>query len=619
MAKSSSHEPTLAQTSPPEMILGEAVTPPPPPPPPVTQIGDFVILAKLGEGAFGQVYLARQNSLGREVALKVTRLGTGEKDDTTSGTIGPETAKSDARSKNEGKLLAGLEHDHIVKVYSEFHDHQSGARGLCLQYVPGADLNAIIRKVHGGGGRPASGTAILDALDATRRGVADFNPVALRDREALAGDTFPQAICRVGARLAEALAFAHARGVLHCDIKPGNILLTQYGRPMLADFNVAFDRRKLDPAAGGVGGTIAYMAPEHRAAVFGQPDGRVDERSDVYSLGLVLHELATGRRLAPAKTEGEDEPIPVLVGVPRELAAVIRRCLDAVPANRYQSGTDLARALDAAWHLLAARRALPPPVRIARWVTAHPIAGLTLAAILPHVPATVVNIGYNAVEIKLNAEQQAVFLMLVIGYNLIAYPACAGVAAYLIWRIKQGLVGLVLAPGPAVDELRARVLRLGWWAVGLGAFGWFSGGIVFPLVIDLAVGNFDWKLYAHYIVSFTLAGLIAVVFSYLAIQAVVLRALLPNLGNPDTYTPAGMWAEVRPITVAFGPFVLLASAVPLTGAVLLIALTDGVMTLGFRLLVGGLIGIGVAGVGIAERLTGKLRQLATVWQRDTAG
>lgn len=616
MSKSSPTEPTVAQTSPPEIVRGEALTPPPAPPT-LNQIGEFVIISKLGEGAFGQVYLARQSSLGREVALKVIRLGTGEEEESSAHTIGPETAKSEARSKNEGKLLAGLEHDHIVKVFSEFHDPTSGARGLCLQYVPGADLGTVIRKVHAAGVRPEAGTAILEALDATRRGVADFDPAALRDREALAGDTFPQAICRIGTRLAEALAFAHARGVLHCDIKPGNILLTQYGRPMLADFNVAFDRRRVDPAAG-VGGTLSYMAPEHRAAVFGQKDGRVDERSDIYSLGLVLHELATGRKLPPAKTEGADEPIPVLVGMPRELAAVIRRCLDSNPARRYQTGTELARALDAAWHLLATRKSLPHAVRIARWVSRHPIAGLALAAILPHLPATFVNIGYNAVEVHLTPPQQHVFVALIVGYNLFAYPLCAGIAAYLIWRIKQGLVGLVLAPGPAVDELRGRVLKLGWWAVGLGSAGWFSGGLVFPLVIDLVAGGIDWRTYAHYFVSFTLAGLIAVVFSFLAIQAVVFRALLPNLGNPDTYTPAAMWAEVRPITLAFGPFVLLASAVPLTGAVLLIALTDGVMTLGFRLLVGGLIGVGVAGVGIAERLTGKLRQLTAVWQRDAA-
>ncbi len=610
-----STEATIIQTHPPVMVGAD----PDAPPVGIVRIGEFEILSKLGEGSFGQVFLARQISLGREVALKVTRPAEGDVNGSSSpGWIKEDTSPSDARSRNEGKLLAGLEHDNIVKVYSEFHDKESGARGLCLQYVPGADLGAIVRHVHAERQVPDSGKAILAALDATRRGVAGFDPSALRDREALAGDTFAQAICRIGARLAEALAFAHTRGILHCDIKPGNILLTPYGRPMLADFNVAFDRARHTPASGSVGGTLAYMAPEHRAAVFGHSGGRVDERCDVYSLGLVLHELATGKRLPPAKTEDATEPIPVLDRVPRELAAVIRRCLDSVPANRYQSASELAQALDGARQLLAARQALPPAVPVARWVATHPIPALTLAAILPHIPATLVNIGYNAVQIELNIEQHRVFVLLILVYNLIAYLCCAGTAAFLIWQIKRGLVGLAFAPGAAVDELRGRVLRLGWRVVALGSLGWFSGGIVFPLVIDLAAGGFDWRTYAHYLVSFTLAGLIAIVFSFLCIQAVVLRALLPHLGNPDVYTPAGVWADVRPVTQAFGPFLLLASAVPLTGAVLLIALTDGAMTLGFRLLVGGLIGVGVAGVGVAERLTTRLRLLAEVWHRETA-
>jgi len=581
-----------------------------------TRIGEFVILSKLGEGTFGQVFLARQLSLGREVALKVTRPAS-DKFDGSSTSDGPcETSPSDARARNEGQLLAGLEHDNIVKVFSEFNDKETGARGLCLQYVPGADLGSIIKQVFAEGQRPESGTAILTALDTTRRGVAGFDPSALRDREALGTDNFAQAVCRIGARLAEALAYAHTRGILHCDIKPGNILLTPYGRPMLADFNVGFDRTRQTPAAGEVGGTIAYMAPEHRAAVFGFSWGQVDERCDVFSLGIVLHELVTGKRPPPVKRDEFTASDPVLEGVPRELASVIRRCLETVPENRYQNASELASALNAAWQLLAVRRALPPPVPAARWITRHPVLAMTLAAVLPHIPATVVNIGYNAVQIELNDSQKQAFVYLILGYNLLAYPVCAGTAAYLIWKIKRGVDSLDTLPGSEVDALRGRVLRIGWWVVALGSLGWFSGGIVFPLVIDLVAGGFDWQMYAHYLVSFTLAGLIAVVFSYLAIQAVVLRALLPNLGNPDTYSPAKMWAEVKPMTLAFGPFLMLASAVPLTGAVLLIALTDGMMTLGFRLLVAGLIGMGVAGVGIAERLTARLRLLAAVWNRD---
>jgi len=178
---------------------------------------------------------------------------------------------------------------------------------------------------------------------------------------------------------------------------------------------------------------------------------------------------------------------------------------------------------------------------------------------------------------------------------------------------EKVLAALPRADGPAVDELRRRVLRLGWWAIGLGALGWFPGGLAFPLAIDLADGPVPASTYAHFLVSFTLSGLIGVVFSYLGVQYVVLGALLPRVGNPDTFSPVAARAEVRPLTAPFGPFVLLASAIPLTGAVLLIALADGALTLGFRLLAAGLIGLGAFGVALAERAVKRLNRLAAVW------
>lgn len=551
------------------------------------RVGEFVLLEELGRGAFGRVFLAAQEALNRKVALKVSRLR--------------------AMSAEEGKSLGGLEHDHIVKVYSAFTLPTTGWHCLCLQYVPGVDLRAVIDRLHRPGTVPASGRDILAAVDAAGRRNTTFDPAALRDRDALAGDDFPQAVCRLGGRLAEALAFAHAKGVLHCDIKPGNILLTPYGRPMLADFNVAFDRaRKGDDA--GLGGTRAYMAPEYEVALRERKPACVDGRCDVYSLGVVLHELATGVR--------PDQPNPGPLGrVPRELAAVVRRCLDPDPARRYQSSAELAAALAGAWQLLAARRALPPAGSIGRFVTAHPVAAFALAGILPHVAASVVNIAYNAVNIatRFTPERQGAFAAVVVAYNLIAYPLCGGIAVVLIRRVAKWLAALPRADGPAVDDLRRRVLHLGWWAIGLGALGWFPGGLVFPLAIDLAAGPVGWPTYAHFLVSFTLSGLIGVVFSYLGVQYVVLRALLPRVGNPDTFSPAAARAEVRPLTAPFGPFVLLASAIPLTGAVLLIALADGVMTLGFRLLAAGLIGLGASGVGLAERAVRRLNRLAAVW------
>lgn len=583
------------------------------------RIGEFEIVAKLGEGSFGQVFLARQESLGRNVALKVIRGGRGK--------------------DSEGQLLAGLEHDHIVKVFSAFADDKTGIHGLCLQYVPGADLGVIIRRIHEGGRVPESGRALLEALDASRRGDPGFDPAALRDREALDRDDFPQAVCRIGGRLAEALAFAHAHSILHCDIKPGNILLTPYGRPMLADFNVAFDRERAKSEGTHYGGTLAYMAPEYRAAMLGKPEGAADERCDIYSLGVVLYELATGTRPQPTLfTQTTKTAVPGSSGapkqpsetaailatvldenlarVPRELAAVIRRCLDPNPEKRYQTATELAAALSGAGHLLAARRALPQPSRVGRWVNSHPALALVLAGTVPHLLASVAQIGYNAVELRLDDHQKSVFAILVVAYNLLAYPVGIAIGVWLFGRIVRQLSRIAELPGPEVDRLRRRSRRLAGQIAVLGAVGWLPGGLIFPVIIDLVAGPLPWQTYFHFAVSFTLAGLIGVVFSYLGIQYVVFRALLPRLGNPDSHTPAMMWAEVQPLTAPFGPLVMLACGIPLVGAVLLLTLEDPVMTFGFRLLVVGLIGLGVAGVSMAERVVRRLRQLAAVWQAD---
>src|SRR5206468_3902983 len=104
---------------------------------------------------------------------------------------------------------------------------------------------------------------IVKAIDGLSTHPASFHPAALRDRELLAKADFVEAVCWTGARLAEALDYAHGQGILHRDIKPANILVTPYGRPLLADFNMAFH---LDPAVGEhamFGGTFAYMSPEH--------------------------------------------------------------------------------------------------------------------------------------------------------------------------------------------------------------------------------------------------------------------------------------------------------------------------------------------------------------------
>ena len=301
---------------------------------PGERFGDFVILRELGAGGFATVYLAHDVTLDRRVALKVSETG----------------------GLGEGQALAELEHQNIVQVYGQFTDSASGKHCLCLQYVPGATLAQIVERLHEDGKRPEQGLQILESIGIDSYEAIPFDPAGNRNRETIASCIFAAAVCRFGVQLAEALEFAHCRGVLHCDIKPANILVNPYGQPLLADFNVATDAEK-SRFGQGVSGTIGYMAPEKLAIFLKQAAIEpVDERSDLYSLGVVLFELLTGRLpfKVPQRQHAPDSRLAHLqeqrafstaISWPEKLPPVvervIRRCLDPVPDQRYKDAGEL--------------------------------------------------------------------------------------------------------------------------------------------------------------------------------------------------------------------------------------------------------------------------------------
>lgn len=319
------------------------------------EVFGFRLREELGRGAFAHVFLAEQADLaGRLVAVKVSAI---------EGT--------------EPQMLAQLQHTHIVPIYSVHEDARAGLRAVCMPYFGGASLSQVLQELWRDQTVPRHGRQLVQALAA----VGGPSPAVARDRQArrleeeagAGGNAVPSSSCLpaalsyvqsvawVVARLAEGLQHAHRRGVLHRDIKPSNVLLGADGQPMLLDFNVAQDQG-MDPAQVVLGGTVAYMAPEHLRAVGGGDPALnrlVDHRSDIYSLGMVLFEMLNGRR--PFGQSGSYSALPQQMELmaaerggltpslrrhrpdtPWSLESIARKCLAPDPARRYQQAEHLA-------------------------------------------------------------------------------------------------------------------------------------------------------------------------------------------------------------------------------------------------------------------------------------
>ncbi len=416
---------------------------------PLPHVGEEVmglqLVRELGRGAFARVFLAEQVALaGRQVAVKLTRV-----------------------KQNEPQTLAQLQHTHIVPVYSIHEDPVSGLRAMVMPYFGGATLARVLEKAGKQAITAATGHTLVTALDGlasldqpsvspmsaprsssdapaagalvTQPGVAaarrdtatvpsrqlgrtflntwadaahSADPVGQPARHILEKGTYIQAVTWIAARLAEALAHAHQRGILHRDIKPSNVLIAADGQPMLLDFNLARDLKTNESGAVAyLGGTLPYMAPEHLDAFNVEndtPPSVVDERSDLYSMGVVLFEMLTGRHPFPIEPPGSGlaglldrmacerrsrapSPRRMNGSVSRSLDAIVRHCLEPDPAARYPYAAQLAEDLQRELDDLPLKHTREPSCRerVAKWMRRHPrwasagpLAALTAVAVI---------------------------------------------------------------------------------------------------------------------------------------------------------------------------------------------------------------------------------------------
>lgn len=298
-------------------------------------VGRYSLERELGRGGMGIVYLARDVSLDRPVAIKL---------------LPPElAARPELRERflREARTAAGLSHPNIVPIHAV--EETGRLVWFVMAFIPGESLGERLR---------ARGA--LPPAEATRM---------LRD-------------------IAWALSYAHTQGVIHRDVKPDNILLEAGGRrALIADFGIAAPVRGAGADPSGITGTIAYLSPEQASGE------RLDGRSDLYGLGVVGYSALAARLPYPVTTLAElverqiAGPPPPLASVaphlPRALARTIDRCLSPLPSARFQTGEQLAEALE---QLGGTSTDLPAPFRV--WLTSgeRPRGAVTLISVLWGLP-----------------------------------------------------------------------------------------------------------------------------------------------------------------------------------------------------------------------------------------
>jgi serine/threonine-protein kinase len=327
----------------------------------VRYFGDYELVRELGRGGMGIVYKARQISLNRPVALKMLQAGFLATEDDLR------------RFQNEAEAVAMLDHPHIVPVL-EVGQHQA-QRYFSMKLIGGPSLD---------------------------RKVGEYT-------------NDPKAAARLMRTVAEAVHHAHQRGILHRDLKPGNILLDDRGEPHVTDFGLA-KRLQGDSEltqSGAILGTPAYMAPEQASG----KRGMVTTASDIYGLGAILYALLTGRApfcgdspvetLEQVRERAPEPPSKRNPRVQRDLEIIVLKCLEKDPARRYSSAQALAE--DLRRYLFGesiTARSVGGPTRVWMWCKRNPaLARLGLALVL--VASIAVISGVAAVVIEHSRQREA--------------------------------------------------------------------------------------------------------------------------------------------------------------------------------------------------------------------
>jgi serine/threonine protein kinase len=563
---------------------------------PGTQLDDFDLLLRLGEGAFASVFLARQRSMQRLVALKVS-----------------------ANRGNEPQTLAQLDHEAVIRVYDQRVLPDQGVRLMYMQYAAGGTLQAVIEAIQAVPSAERAGRSLVRAIDAALELRGESPPAGSALRTWLAAANWAEIVCFLGAKIAQGLDYAHRHGVLHRDIKPANVLLTGEGMPKIADFNISFNAQAAGAApAAYFGGSLAYMSPEQLEACnpwHAREPSSLDGRSDLYSLGVLLWELLTGQRPFAAEQVGADwgktldqmtarRRQGVDVAALRPLTAksapgldgVLGRCLAAEPDKRFSTGGELARQLE----LCLCPRTQELLIGESCWrhlVQRWTVPILLVLSVAPNAVAAVFNFSYNRAEIiPVLKGSEALFWKVQIAINSVAFPVGIGLLALLFRAVgrtvRAALKGAPLAP-ERLQRDRRRALFLGHLSACICLTLWILAAPAYPIAIQAGLGDIPMSIYIHFVGSLTICGLVATVYPFFAVTLVSLRCLyaplvrLPGTEQDDL-------RDLRRAERLSSLYFLLAASVPLLSVSLLVLIGSKARFALIILTGGGLLGLGLA-------------------------
>jgi serine/threonine protein kinase len=370
------------------------------------QVGDYRILCEIGRGGMGAVYEAEQQALGRRVALKVlARTSAGD-------------GSAQIRFQREAKAAARMHHTNIVPVFDVGQDGEHLYYAMQLIHGQGLDLviddlkrlRAQSAATPGASEDRAAERSIAASLAAgtferenlAAEGETDSKATAAYQGSAPSSAVLPgqsdistatsnrqayfRSVAQIGLQTASALSYAHSRGIIHRDIKPGNLILDTTGNVWVTDFGLAKTGDGGVTHTGDILGTIRYMSPERFR-------GQCDVRADVYALGMTLYELVTLKAAYASRDRLElielirhaeaASPRSVDARIPRDLETIVMKAIDKDPKRRYQSademGEDLQRFVND--EPIKARR-VGTVERLGRWCRRNPVVATLAAAVL---------------------------------------------------------------------------------------------------------------------------------------------------------------------------------------------------------------------------------------------